>query len=76
MNDTQIVNLVSKWQTRLKLDHWDVEVEVTTEKVIGSGIGGNCGFDFKYLNADIKITKTKIDGTEVSKEELASSIVH
>lgn len=67
MNDDQIRKLCSKWQTRLKLDHWDVTLELYED------LGNNAAsitHDYKYLNANIKLLKNR------SKKELANSIIH
>jgi len=59
MKDEQITKLVSKWQTRLKLDHWDVKLEIVASSTLLDDAVGRADYDYKYLNATIKLARNE-----------------
>jgi len=76
MKDDQITKLVSKWQTRLKLDHWDVKLKIVASSALLDGNVGIAEYDYKYLNATIKLARNEKNGVPRSKAELTHSAIH
>ncbi len=75
MKNEQIAKLFSKWQTRLKLDHWDVKLKVVASSALLDGDVGRAEYDYKYLHATIKLARDE-NGVPRSKAELAHSAIH
>lgn len=75
MKDDQITKLFSKWQTRLKLDHWGVTLKIVASSALLDGDVGRAEYDYKYLNATIKLARNE-NGVPRSKAELTHSAIH
>ena len=70
MTDEKIKALVKKWQTRLKLDHWDVRVKVVVPSKFRNGNCGDVNYDCEYLNATIRLSR------DLSRAELPQIAIH
>lgn len=75
MKDAQITKLVSKWQTRLKLNHWDVSLKIVASSALLDDSVGKVDYDYKYLNATIKLARSA-NGVSRSKAELTQTTIH
>jgi len=76
MKDEQITKLFSKWQTRLKLDHWDVELEIINDSELPFGGEGQVDFNLTYLTATIRLAKNHSGGIPRSKKKLTQAAIH
>jgi len=76
MKDEQITKLVSKWQTRLKLDHWDVKLKIVNSSELDDGAGAEVTCNYEYLFATIRLARNSAEGNPVHKIELTLSIIH
>lgn len=70
MKDDQIVELFSKWQTRLKLNHWDLKLGIVNSGELSDDAGGYAKTDFQYLNAEIQIARND------NKRDLTHMVIH
>lgn len=75
MKDEQIHKLFSKWQTRLKLDHWDVTLKIVASSALLDDTVGRVDYDYRYLNATIKLARSA-NGVPRSKADLTHSAIH
>jgi len=75
MKDEQITKLVSKWQTRLKLDHWDVKLKIVNSSELMDGNVGSANYNYKYLQATIKLVRNH-DGVPRNKAQLTNTAIH
>ena len=76
MKDDQIHKLFSKWQTRLKLDHWDVELEILNDGELPLGGDGEVDINLTYLTATIRLARNHYGGIPRSKKELSQAAIH
>jgi len=76
MKDEQITKLVSKWQTRLKLAHWDVKLEILDHDNFIDGVTGDVTYDYKYLNATIRLARNLSGGVLMSRAKLTHNAIH
>lgn len=76
MKDEQIAKLFSKWQTRLKLDHWDVTLKIVNSSELPDGAGADVTYDYKYLFSTIRLARDSAGGNPVHKIDLALRIIH
>lgn len=75
LTDDQVVTEVSKWQTRLKLDHWDIRVKIKSYDDIGSKVG-QVRSNYMYLDANMSLTVKDEEGTPHTKQYMAEIIIH
>jgi hypothetical protein len=73
--DKKILEMVKTWQNRLKLNHWDLRVDVVENKQI-EGKVGQVSTHFMYLDAHILLTNKDHTGKPHSKKYMTEIIVH
>jgi len=76
MKDDQIHKLFSKWQTRLKLDHWAGKLKIVNSSELDAGAGADVTYNYKYLFFTIRLARNSPEGNPVHKIDLALSIIH
>lgn len=76
MDDSSIKVLVKKWQTRLKLDHWSVTLELVKSPKNLDGRVSDCSFNYKYLTATVRLAKKTSAGNAVGKHDIIKNLIH
>lgn len=70
----KIISEVTKWQARLKLNHWDIQVDILDQQDM-PGRMGQVECNFAYLRAYISLTN-RDDNTFHTKRQMTDNIVH
>jgi hypothetical protein len=71
----KVIAMVRLWQTRLRLNHWDVRVEVVEPKEIDGKIG-QVTTNFMYVDAHMLLTNHDHLGLPHDKKYMTEIVVH
>ena len=65
------------WKQRLRLQNWNISVEIVNQMVIGKDGTADIRFDQKYMNADIRlVTPESYYSVFSEKQDMLRDLIH